>query len=303
MNSGREPRNEEERKAKKARQPVKTGAHKFRKAFAGAAIPIIISFPIASNASSINRPHIPLPGQNPAPVNNPGNQQIPAAPALDFDGGTMQLAESSNGLELAYERDGERKSIILNTLPQEVTGRMLAIHYGEERTAIVYEKYAMFTLGAMDLAQGRTTLPGNDFLNSFFVVITAPPLSSSFTEDALFLFYGDGEVTVLKPGNNTARLSEVSGLEGVSEKSTTVRVMGMYIFVQAGAIPVGALSLDLSYYSPFDYTTAELGEVLRIERRASGFSAFFSTPGGTEIELEVSVGTSGDVDSVRVVAR
>jgi len=303
MNSGREPRREDERKDKKARKPAKTGSHKFRNAIAGAAIPIIISFPIQSNASSINQPHIPRPGQNSAPVNNPGNHQIPATPALNFDGGTMRLENSSGGLSLTYERDGERNSIALQTLPQEETGRMLTPQYGEERTAVVYENYVMFTLGAMDLAQGRTTLPGNDFLNCFFVSIPAPPLSSSFTGDALFLFHGDGEVTVVKPESNTAHLSSISGLDNVSEKSAAVRAMGMYFLVQAGSVPVIALSQDLSNSQLFDYTTVELGELLRIERRASGFSAFFSTPDGTEIELEVSIGTRGDLDSVRVVAR
>jgi len=215
----------------------------------------------------------------------------------------MRLENSSGGLSLTYERDGEKNSIALQTLPEEETGRMLTPHYGEERTAIVYEKYVMFTLGAVDLAQGRTTLPGNDFLNCFFVGINAPPLSSSFTEDALFLFYGDGGVTVVKPESNTAHLSSISGLDGVSEKSAAVRAMGMYFLVQAGPVPVMALSQDLSNSQLFDYTTVELGELLRIERRASGFSAFFSTPDGTEIELEVSIGTSGDLDSVRVVAR
>ncbi|MCX6769043.1 MAG: hypothetical protein NTY83_04370, partial [Candidatus Micrarchaeota archaeon] len=107
----------------------------------------------------------------------------------------------------------------------------------------------------------------------------------------------------LRPESNTAHLSSISGLDGVSEKSAAVRAMGMYLLVQAGSVPVIALSQDLSDSRLFDYNTVELGELLRIEKRASGFSAFFSTPEGEEIELEVSIGTSGDLDSVRVVAR
>ncbi|NYZ60890.1 hypothetical protein H0O01_04310, partial [Candidatus Micrarchaeota archaeon] len=240
MNSGKAPRKEEERKEKW--RPAKSGSHKFRNAIAGAAIPIIISSPIASSSSTINQQRIPRPGQNSAPVNNSNNQQIPATPALNFDGGTMQLEDSAEVLSLSYKREGEENSIILGTLPQEESGRMLTVHYGEERSAIVYENYVMFTLGAMDLAQGRTTLPGNDFLNSIFASIPAPPISSSFTEDALFLFNGEGEITVANPESNTAHLSSISGLDGVSEKSAAVRAMGMYFLVQAGSVPVMALS-------------------------------------------------------------
>jgi hypothetical protein len=226
---------------------------------------------------------------------------------MEFEGGTFGLENSPEGLSLVYEKDGIRREVRLSVPPAEILGEITAVHYGESWSAVLTrnqgtgENYAIITLGAADAAAGRELLPGNEILNADCIVLPEAPLSHSFAEDKLFLFYGEGIVRVL---DGTGRLRRLM-VEGALEGSEAVKYMGLYILVQASGTPVIFLKEDGNSWEAqgVDYGSSELGSLQGYSIGSSGLSVRFLNSEGQPVEILITVGEEGNLETADVEVR
>lgn len=307
-----------------AQSHIKTSTpkHKVRRWFArkllapaaAAVFSVLSLFPSKSNASMSTPAHRV---SNPAAAEAQAPQfVIPQTPAFSYDGGTLTLENSPRGLSLVYRKDGqEPKSVRIDSGYPDVIGIITSIHYGIGHSVLMAERkteagtmeyYAVVTLGAQDVAAGRTKFQGNELLNSYAIVLPERPLGSSFTESALFVFAGGGIVEYVPLDYNDARICTLSGLDGTGAESTVIEYRGLYFIMQPGAVPLYVTKRDGDDFNsvPWDYPLGvNFTRILDIETTDSGFSIFFVYEQGEEIRqvrMDVAVPEGGDLHSVGV---
>lgn len=226
---------------------------------------------------------------------------------MEYGGGSFGLENSAGGLSLVYEKDGMRKEVLLSLPPAEILGSITTIYYGAAwSVALTHnqdtgERYVIITLGAADVAAGRQTLPGNELLNADCVLLPAPPLSVSFAEDKLFLFYRDGIVRVLDGEGRMQRLT----VEGASENSVAVKYRGLYFIMQPNGTPIIILGNRNGAWESeaFDYGFSQLRSLRGHSASPSGLCVRFLDSLGQEVEMQVTVREEGNLEAVDVKVR
>lgn len=282
---------------------------------AAAVFSIFLLHPSKSDAS-VNMPPRAPPVANPAATQaqpRPSTQfVIPQTPALSYDGGTLGLQNSPQGLSLVYKKDGQADiSVPLDVGFPDIIGTITKIHYGIGHSVIMAERvlesgtteyYAVVTLGAEDVAAGRTKFRGNDLLNSYAIVLPERPLGSAFTESALFTFAGNGIVEYIPLGEDESRTCTLTGLDGTGADSTVIEYRGLYFIMQAGTVPLYAVKRDGDQVDtvPWDYPQGwALDSLLRVEMRENGFTMVFASQVG-ELKMDVDVPEEGGLHSVSI---
>lgn len=277
---------------------------------AAVALSIFILHPSKSDASVITQRPAP-PAANPVAANPRPSTQfvIPPTPAFSYDGGTLGLENSPEGLSLVYRKEGQSPNRVpLDVGFEDMIGTITRIHYGIGHSVIMAERvledgateyYAVITLGARDVAEGRAKLPGSEILNSYAVVLPEMPLASSFTESALFVFAEGGVVRFVPLGSDEGMTCKLSGLDGVGAQSIAMEYMGLYFIMQPGAVPLYVTKRDGDDFEtvPWDYAPGSSFTSLRVEMGENGFTIVFASPAGS-MRMDVSVPEEGGLHSV-----
>jgi hypothetical protein len=234
---------------------------------------------------------------------------IPQAPAFSYGGGALGLENSPDGLSLVYSKEGQAPNRVpLDVGFEGIIGSITAVHYGIGNSVIMAareaegqptEYYAVITLGARDVAEGKTKLPGNELLNSYAVVLPEVPLASSLTESALFVFAEGGVVRFVPLDGDEGRTCKLSGLDGVGAQSTAMEYMGLYFIMQPGAVPLYVAKRDGDDFEtvPWNYAPGAAFTSLRVEMGENGFTIVFASPAG-EMRMDVFVPEEGGLHSV-----
>lgn len=284
--------------------------NRFRSLVAGALVSAGIALlPINARAGP-NRPA----AMPPATAQSEGQRQqaydalrVPQAPKMEYEGGLFWLENAPEGPTLVYEKEGLVRSVALNLPPASLLGEAFAVHYGEKFSAVLTrnqgtgENFAVITLGAAAVAAGMQTLPGNDLLNADCVLLPEPPVSHSLAEDRLFLFYENGVVRVL---DETGRL-RVLRFGSVTSNAVAVKFRGLYIMLQPGATPLvfARIRESSAEAQAFDHDGPGLRQLIGHSAGPSGLCVRFLNSEGQQVELKVTVGEEGNLDTVDVELR
>jgi hypothetical protein len=239
---------------------------------------------------------------------------IPQTPAFSYEGGTLGLENSPQGLSLVYKKDGQADiSVPLDVGFPGVISTITRIHYGIGHSVIMAERvlesgtteyYAVVAVGAADVAAGRDKLPGNELINSYGIVLSERPLGSAFTESALFTFAGNGIVEYIPLGGDESRICTLTGLDGTGADSTVIEYRGLYFIMQPGAVPLYVTKREGDDVNtvPWDYAPGiNFTGILGVEMTGAGFSILFAAQlgeAGTQVRMDVSVPEGGDLHAV-----